>query len=72
MYFLNSQRTLCHIIEDMRTGEAPDPCGSKANKYDLLRHQAGKPSSLMVEKPKDIPLCKHCEKGMVWMRADLR
>jgi hypothetical protein len=69
MYFLNSQRTLCHILEDIRTGEAPDPCGSKAYKVDILRYQEGKPNGLLIEKPADIPLCKHCEKAVAWMRA---
>jgi hypothetical protein len=69
MYFLNSQLTLCHIIEDMRTGEAPDPCGSKVKKFDLIRHQQGKPSSILPAKPEDVPFCKHCEKAMAWMRA---
>jgi hypothetical protein len=68
MYFLNSQRTLCHIIEDVRTGEAPDPCGSKASKFDLLRQREGKPNGLLSKKPQDIPLCKHCEKAVMWMR----
>lgn len=68
MYFLNSQRTLCHIIEDIRTGEAPDPCGSKARKLDILRYQEGKPNKLLIVKPQDIPLCKHCQKGMAWAR----
>jgi hypothetical protein len=69
MYFLNSQRTLCHVIENFRTGEAPDPCGIRARKFDLLRYREGKPSSILPAKPPDIPLCKHCEKGMAWMRA---
>ena len=69
MYFLNSQRTLCHIIADMRTGEAPDPCGSKAQKYDIQRYHKGEPNSLLQDKPPDIPLCKHCEKGMLGMDA---
>jgi hypothetical protein len=69
MYFLNSQRTLCHILEDKVEGKAPAPCGSKVQKIDILRYQNGKPCGLLREKPSDIPLCKHCEKGMVWMRA---
>jgi len=69
MYFLNSHRTLCHILEDIRTGEAPAPCGSKANKSDILRYHEGKPNNLLPERPADIPLCKHCEKGMAWMNA---
>jgi hypothetical protein len=69
MYFINSQRTLCHIIEDMRTGEAPDPCGSKAQKIDMMRYREGKPHGLLPDKPADIPLCKHCEKAMTWVRA---
>jgi hypothetical protein len=68
MYFLNSQRTLCHIIEDMRTGEAPDPCGSKAQKSDLMRFQEGRPNNLLAKKPADIPLCKHCQKALAWVR----
>ncbi|MDT4895037.1 MAG: hypothetical protein QOH25_114 [Acidobacteriota bacterium] len=65
MYFLNSQRTLCHRIEDMRTGEAPDPCGKKAYKLDILRYQRGELHNLLPEKPKDVPLCKHCQKSQV-------
>lgn len=68
MYFLNSQRTLCHVIEDIRTGDAPDPCGSKADKLDILRYQEGKPNKLLIVKPQDIPLCKHCQKGMASAR----
>jgi hypothetical protein len=68
MYFLNSQGTLCHLIEDMKTGKAPDPCGSKAHKADILRYREGKPSHLLSVKPKNIPLCKHCQKGVEWAR----
>jgi hypothetical protein len=68
MYFLNSHGTLCHILEDMITGEAPDPCGSKAKKFDLFCYHEGKPNSLLPQKPADIPLCKHCEKARAWMR----
>ena len=66
MYFLNSQRTLCHMVEDLRTGKAPDPCGARARKFDLQRYQEGKPSGLLIVKPQDIPLCKHCQKGAAW------
>jgi hypothetical protein len=67
MYFLNAQRTLCHIIEDEETGKAPSPCGSRASKMDIFGYQAGKQHSLLTEKPSNIPLCKHCEKGMAQM-----
>ena len=63
MYFLNSKGTLCHIVDDVRTGKAPDPCGSKANRLDVLRYLEGKPSNLLAMKPSGVPLCKHCEKG---------
>jgi hypothetical protein len=63
MYYLNSQRTLCHILEDVRTGEAPDPCGIKARKFDLLRYRDGRPGRILPEKPPDIPLCQHCQKA---------
>lgn len=69
MYFLNSQGTLCHIIEDLRSGEAPAPCGSKADRVDIVRYHEGKTNRLLTEKPPDIPLCKHCQKGMTWARA---
>ena len=69
MYFLNSQRTLCHIIEDMRSGEAPDPCGAKADRADIVRYHKGKENRLLAEKPAHIPLCKHCQKGLIWARA---
>jgi hypothetical protein len=67
-FFLNQQRTLCHILENDETGEAPNPCGAKANKIDLIRYQAGKSNSILLDKPPDIPLCKHCQKGMDWIR----
>jgi hypothetical protein len=63
MYFLNTDRTLCHMIEDIRTGEAPDPCGVKAYKLDILRYHKGQPNNLLRDKPPDIPLCKHCQKS---------
>ena len=69
MYFLNSQRTLCHIIEDMITGEAPDPCGAKASKIDLIFYQDGRPSHVLPDKPQDVPLCKHCEKYLASAHA---
>jgi hypothetical protein len=69
MYFLNSQRTLCHIIEDEEEGKAPAPCGSKAQKLDMMHYREGKPNGLLPEKPADIPLCKHCEKGKALVRA---
>jgi hypothetical protein len=69
MYFLNAQRTLCHVIEDIRTGEAPDPCGSRADKLDILKYREGKPNNLLKDKPPEIPLCKHCEKAMAWTSA---
>jgi hypothetical protein len=52
------------MIEDLRTGQAPDPCGSRANKLDILQYHEGKPNKLLAEKPTNIPLCKHCEKGI--------
>jgi hypothetical protein len=68
MYFLTTSGKLCHIIEDIRTGEAPDPCVSRASKIDILHYREGKPHRLMKEKPQNIPLCKHCEKAVAWMR----
>lgn len=69
MYFLNSQRTLCHIIEDEEEGKAPTPCGSKAPKIEMMRYREGKPNGLLTEKPGGIPLCKQCEKGMALVRV---
>jgi hypothetical protein len=66
MYFLNAPRTLCHIIEDLRTGKAPDPCGAKAHKIELRRYQKGEPNKLLKVKPQDIPLCKHCQRSAAW------
>lgn len=68
-YFLNETRTLCHILEDKETGEAPDPCGTKARKIDLMRYRRGEPSGILPAKPGNIPLCKHCEKAVKWMVA---
>ena len=69
MYFLNETRTLCHILEDKETGEAPDPCGAKARKSDLIQFRDGRPNAILTAKPADIPLCKHCEKAVKWMKA---
>jgi hypothetical protein len=70
MYFIKSGGQVCHILEDEFDGSAPEPCGSKADRYDLFKYKAGKPTAKIVaEKPADIPLCKHCEKGAAWMRA---
>ena len=67
-YFMNQQRTLCHILEDEENGKAPAPCGAKADKVDLIRYQRGDTNGILLDKPAHIPLCKHCQKGMVWMR----
>lgn len=63
MYFLNSQRTLCHIIRDIRTGEAPEACGAKASKSDVISYRYGQPHGLLQKKPADIPICEQCQKG---------
>ena len=68
MYFINSQRTLCHIIEDIRTGKAPDTCGEKAEKSDVISYRYGQPHSLLTEKPINIPLCDKCQEGIAWAR----
>jgi hypothetical protein len=62
-YFLNSEGTLCHILEDDQTGEAPAPCNAKVNKLDFMRYQEGRSNSVLLEQPVDIPLCKHCQKS---------
>jgi hypothetical protein len=64
MYFLNQARTLCHVLEDFKTGEAPDPCGARVNRIYILRYRQGVTSFIKREKPDDIPLCKHCEKAL--------
>jgi hypothetical protein len=64
MYFYTPQGAVCHILEDIETGTAPAPCGSKASKSELMRLQMGKQTRLIVtEKPAHVPLCKHCQKG---------
>ncbi len=68
MYFLNADRTLCHILEDIRTGEAPDPCGSKVSPIDMRYYREGKPSKILKDRPPDISLCKHCEKALTGTR----
>jgi hypothetical protein len=67
-YFLNQQRTLCHILENDEEGYAPHPCDAEANKRDLMNYQLGEPNGILLDKPADIPLCKRCEKAMVSMR----
>jgi hypothetical protein len=59
MYFIDSQRTLCHIIKDMRTGESP--CGAKADKAEVINYRYDHLHGLLDKKPTDIPLCKECE-----------
>jgi hypothetical protein len=56
-------------IEDIRTGEAPDPCGKKAYKLDILRYHKGEPNNLLPVKPSDISLCKHCQKSETFAEA---
>ena len=63
MYFLNTKRTLCHILEDEEDGRAPAPCGAKVKKTDMLRRRDGRQSNVVAVKPPDVPLCKHCEKA---------
>ena len=64
MYFFNRDRTLCHILEDKKTGKAPAPCGAQASKIEVIRFNAGKPTTRIVEqKPSSTPLCKHCQKA---------
>jgi hypothetical protein len=66
MYFLDSQRTLCHVIEDMKTGVTP--CGAEARKADVINYRYGHPHGLLESKPAGIPICKECEKVMAWRR----
>jgi hypothetical protein len=68
-YFLNQQRTLCHILEDEERGVAPAPCNARANKLDVMRYQEGKSNAILPDRPASIPLCKHCEKGMARILA---
>jgi hypothetical protein len=67
MYFLNSQRTLCHVIEDMMTGKTP--CGAKDGKAAVINYRYGHPHGLLEKKPTNIPLCKECENGMAVKRS---
>jgi hypothetical protein len=70
MYFIKHNRQVCHILEDEIDGSAPDPCGVRAERYDLYRHKEGKPTANIVAvKPADVPLCKHCEKAVALTRA---
>lgn len=68
-YFLNVAGTLCHILDNKETGEAPDPCGAKARKLDLIIYREGKSNRILLSRPTGIPLCKHCEKALKWARA---
>ena len=62
MYFIKRGKLVCHILEDRHDGKAP--CGQQANKLDLIKLWAGRPSpAITVEKPADMPLCKHCAKS---------
>lgn len=67
MYFLDSRRTLCHIIRDMKSGEAK--CGNKDGKEHVINYRYGRPHGLLEEKPEDIPLCANCAKGTTSGRA---
>ena len=65
MYFIKTGGKVCHILEDEFDGSAPAPCGSKAAQHDLIKYNAGEPTArIFADKPADVPLCKHCEKGM--------
>jgi hypothetical protein len=64
MYFFTNDQSVCHILEDEVSGKAPAPCGSRAGKLELMRFQTGKLTSrIVMEKPADVPLCKHCQKS---------
>ena len=66
MYFFTRQGAVCHILEDVRTGKAPAPCGSSVSKVGLIRFRAGQPThQIVAEKPADVPLCKHCRKNQI-------
>jgi hypothetical protein len=70
MYFFTSLGTVCHILEDKETGKSPAPCGAQAHKYELIKLREGKPTrQIVAEKPANTPLCKHCQKALVWMSA---
>ena len=67
MYFFNNQGTRCHILEDEETGKAPPPCGAQLSKLARIHLRDGKPNrQIVMEKPIDMPLCKHCEKSEAW------
>ncbi len=60
MYFINRDKALCHILEDMNDGKAP--CGACADQLDLISLWAGRQTPhIMAERPAGVPLCQHCE-----------
>lgn len=64
MYFIKRGSQVCHILEDEFEGSAPAPCGTKADKIDLIKYSDGKRTdNIVAAKPANIPLCKHCEKA---------
>jgi hypothetical protein len=72
MYFIKLRGTVCHILEDVDTGQAPAPCGTTADRSTMFSYRSGKPTpKVMTEKPTNIPLCKHCQKAERWMSGVL-
>ena len=62
MYFIKRGKVVCHVLEDTNDGKAS--CGVYADKLDLIRLWAGRPTpQITTERPADIPLCKHCAKA---------
>jgi hypothetical protein len=70
MYFFTNQGTVCHILEEDEEGKAPAPCGARLTRLERISLQAGMPTSkVTIEKPVDMPLCKHCQKAVGEMIA---
>ena len=73
MYFIKGTRLkVCHILDDEETGGAPAPCGSRADRLDLMNYRAGKPTpKITKEKPSGVRLCKHCQEAERYRRPAL-
>ena len=64
MYFVKLNGNVCHLLEDLNSGQAPRPCGAKIERVFLRHFLAGRPTAhIMSEKPENMPFCKHCQKA---------
>ncbi|HEY0547875.1 MAG TPA: hypothetical protein VGC91_21025 [Pyrinomonadaceae bacterium] len=71
MYFVKLYGGVFHILDDINTGRAPEPCGATLESFITEGYLAGKPTTqITVEKPSHVPFCRHCQKAKTLSRDE--